>query len=74
MNEIGKLFIIFGIAIVGIGILFTFFDKIPLFGKLPGDINVKKENFQFYFPLTTSIILSVVLSFVFWLVSFLSKK
>ena len=74
MNEFGKLLIVFGIAIVGIGLFLTFFDKIPLLGKLPGDISVKKENFQFYFPLTTSIVLSVLLSFVFWLVSYLGKR
>ncbi|MBS4029267.1 MAG: DUF2905 domain-containing protein [Ignavibacteriales bacterium] len=74
MNEVGKLFIVFGIAIVGIGILLTFFDKIPLLGKLPGDISVKKDNFQFYFPLTTSIVLSVVLSLIFWMISNFSKR
>jgi len=74
MNEFGKLLIVLGLAIVGIGLFLTFFDKIPLIGKLPGDISVKKENFQFYFPLTTSIVLSVLLSFVFWLVSYLGKR
>ncbi len=74
MNEFGKLLIVLGLAIVGIGLFLTFFDKIPLLGKLPGDISVKKENFQFYFPLTTSIVLSVLLSFVFWLVSYLGKR
>ena len=74
MNEFGKLLIVLGLAIVGIGLFLTFFDKIPLLGKLPGDISVKKENFQFYFPLTTSIVLGVLLSFVFWLVSYLGKR
>ncbi|MBM4165728.1 MAG: DUF2905 domain-containing protein [Ignavibacteria bacterium] len=74
MNEFGKTFIILGIIIVGIGILLTFFDKIPLLGKLPGDISVKKENFQLYFPLTTSIVLSIGLSFILWLISYLSKR
>jgi hypothetical protein len=74
VQPFGKIFIIIGIAIVAMGIVMTFFDRIPLLGKLPGDISVKKDNFQFYFPLTTSIVLSVVLSLVIWLVANFSKK
>jgi hypothetical protein len=74
VQPFGKILIIIGIAIFAMGIVMTFFDKIPLLGKLPGDISVKKDNFQFFFPLTTSIVLSVVLSLVLWLVSSLSKK
>ncbi|AKF24802.1 membrane protein [Sulfurovum lithotrophicum] len=68
MEEIGKNIIIMGLVIVVIGVLLTFGDKLPFsLGKLPGDIVYKKENFSFYFPITTSIILSVVLSFLFYL-------
>ena len=67
MAEIGKIIIIIGIVIVLIGILLTFSDKLPFsLGKLPGDIVYKKENFSFYFPITTSIIISIILSLLFY--------
>ncbi len=61
--------VIFGIILVGVGLLLTFFNKIPLLGKLPGDIYVQKKNFTFYFPLATSVVVSVIFSLVFWLFS-----
>jgi len=60
--------------IVGIGVLLMFVDKIPFIGKLPGDINIKKDNFQFYFPITTSIVISIILSLIMWLISNVNKK
>jgi len=74
MTQPGKLLVLFGLMIVGIGVLLMFFDKIPFFGKLPGDISIKKENFQFYFPITTSIVISIAVSLIVWLVSSLSRK
>jgi hypothetical protein len=67
MQAIGKTLIIFGLIMVIAGVLMTFFNKIPFFGKLPGDIYVEKKNFSFYFPLTTSILVSMILSLLFWL-------
>ena len=68
MAEIGKGIIFIGIVIVIIGIVLTFSDKFPFsLGKLPGDIVYKKENTSFYFPITTSIIVSIVLSFLLYL-------
>ena len=67
MQEIGKTLIIFGIILIGVGLLLAFFNKIPFLGKLPGDIYIQKKNFSFYFPITTSILLSIVLSLIFWL-------
>jgi len=64
IGNFGKILIFFGIILVTIGILFIFAGKIPWFGKLPGDIYIKKENFVFYFPLATSILLSIVLSII----------
>lgn len=70
MNQTGKFLIIIGaIIIIIIGLLLYFFDKIPFLGKLPGDILVKRKNFTFYFPLMTSIILSIILSLIFYLLS-----
>lgn len=66
--QIGKLLMIAGGTILIIGILFYFFDKIPLLGKLPGDIMIKKKNFTIYFPLATSILLSLFLSLILYLI------
>jgi hypothetical protein len=67
MEFLGKTLIIFGIILIGIGLLLTFFNKIPLIGKLPGDIYIQKKNFTFYVPLMTSLLLSIILSLIFWL-------
>lgn len=68
-QQLGKTLIVVGGLILLVGLLLYFFDRIPLFGKLPGDIVVKKKNFTFYFPLATSIIISIVLSLLFYLIS-----
>ncbi len=68
-HSIGKVLIIAGISFIIIGILLTQFDKIPLIGKMPGDILVKKKNFTFYFPLATSIVISIVLTLIFYLIN-----
>lgn len=64
----GKMLIFAGIALVLIGVLFTFSKHIPWLGKLPGDIYIQKKNFSLYFPITTSIILSVILSVILILI------
>ena len=66
---IGKILILIGGIIVVIGILLLFAGKIPFLGKLPGDIFFKKGNFTFYFPLMTSIVISIVLTLIFYLIS-----
>ena len=58
--------VILGIAIVLIGVLWPWISKLPL-GRLPGDIVVDRPGFRFFFPLTTMIIASVVLSLILWL-------
>ncbi len=61
--QTGKWIIITGVVIVIAGILIYFFhDKLNWLGKLPGDIRIEKDNFRFYFPLTTMFIISVVLT------------
>jgi len=61
--QTGKWIIVAGIIVVVIGILIYFFhDKFNWLGKLPGDIRIEKENFRFYFPVTTMIIISIVLT------------
>jgi len=67
IGALGKSLIIFGVVLIGIGLLLIFFHKIPFLGKLPGDIYIQQKNFTFYFPLATSILLSIILSLIFWL-------
>ena len=68
MAEIGKSIIFIGIIIVIIGVVLLYSDRLPFnLGKLPGDITYKKENFSFYLPITSSIIISIVLSLLFYL-------
>ncbi len=67
--EFGKILIIIGLVIAIVGVLIAMGGKIPLIGRLPGDITVKGEKFTFYFPLATSILISIVLSLVFWFIS-----
>lgn len=62
-----KIFIVIGIIFLLIGLLYPFLSKIPIF-RLPGDIVVNKPNFKFYFPITSMIILSVILSLIMWIV------
>jgi hypothetical protein len=65
MPAIGKMLIILGVVLIIVGLGFLFGDKIPFIGKLPGDILIKKERFSFYFPITTSIIISIILTILF---------
>lgn len=70
MNEVsflGKILIFAGVILVLVGIIFIFSNKIPGIGKLPGDIYIQKKNFSFYFPITTSILISIVLSLILML-------
>ncbi|OGL39581.1 MAG: hypothetical protein A2149_05735 [Candidatus Schekmanbacteria bacterium RBG_16_38_11] len=67
-SDFGKTLIFIGILIVLIGLLFTFLPKIPFLGKLPGDIRIERKNFTFYFPLATSIIISIILTIIFSLI------
>ena len=67
MAGLGKSLIILGIIIIAFGIIVTFAGKIPWLGRLPGDIHIKRDNFTFYFPLATCIILSIFISLIFWL-------
>ncbi|MCH9047184.1 MAG: DUF2905 domain-containing protein [SAR324 cluster bacterium] len=64
---IGKLLIILGAVLFLLGVLFQLTGRLPWLGRLPGDIVIRRESFTFYFPLTTSILISVILSLVLWL-------
>ncbi|MBX2991611.1 MAG: DUF2905 domain-containing protein [Bacteroidetes bacterium] len=69
----GRILVVVGSVILLLGIGFMVWDKIPFLGKLPGDIRVEKENFRFYFPLTTGILLSIFISVILWIVSHFRK-
>lgn len=74
LNELGKLLLIIGGIVFLLGLLLSSAGKVPLLGKLPGDIVVKKKNFSFYFPLASCIILSVVLTALLYLVSNIFRR
>jgi hypothetical protein len=61
-----RLLITLGLILVVAGVLWPWLIKLGL-GRLPGDIVIERENFRFYFPITTSILISVILSVLFWL-------
>ena len=64
---LAKTFIVLGAVLILVGVVLSFAGKIPWLGRLPGDIAIKRENFSFYFPLTTCLLLSALLSLVFFL-------
>lgn len=72
MDEMPKLLIIAGALLLIIGLLWQFGSKFGL-GSLPGDINVEKGNFKFYFPAMTSIIISILLSLILFLIFWFRK-
>lgn len=63
---IGKFLILVGIIIIIVGVLLLMAGKIPYIGRLPGDIVIQRKNFTFYFPLATSILLSILITLVLW--------
>lgn len=62
MGDLGRMLMLFGGALVLVGLLLSLGGRLPWLGRLPGDIVIERENFRFYFPLATSIVLSLVLS------------
>lgn len=67
LQQIGRLLVFAGLVCAAVGALIFFAGKIPGLGRLPGDIIVQRKNFTFYFPLATSILISLVLTLLFWL-------
>jgi hypothetical protein len=68
-SETGKWIIGIGVIIILVGIIIYFFhDKLNWIGRLPGDIRIERENFRFYFPITTMILLSLVGTLILWLI------
>ena len=67
MASLGKIIVMAGVFLVVLGLILMFGEHIPFIGKLPGDIHIQKKNFSFHFPITTCIILSLLLTLVFHL-------
>ncbi len=67
MAGMGRMLIILGVVIAALGVIISLAGKGPWLGKLPGDIYIKRDNFTFYFPLATCVIISAVVSFLLWL-------
>ncbi|MDA8174825.1 MAG: DUF2905 domain-containing protein [Nitrospiraceae bacterium] len=68
MQDIGKFLLFTGVIIIVAGLFFLLAGKVHGIGRLPGDILVKRKNFTFYFPLATSILISLALTLIMWLI------
>lgn len=66
--SVGWSLVVLGLVIAGIGVICVFAPSIPWLGHLPGDIRIERENFRFYFPLMTCLLVSVMLTLVVWVV------
>jgi hypothetical protein len=66
MGDIGKLLVVLGLLIAAVGVVLLLFGRLPLVGRLPGDLHIQRGNWTFYFPLATSLVLSVILTLVLW--------
>ena len=69
IDSLGKMLILFGVVLALLGGLLLLAGKIPFLGRLPGDIVIRREHWSFYFPLTTSIVVSILLTLLFSLFS-----
>lgn len=68
MDSIGKLLIVFGLLIAAVGVILLLAGRLPWLGRLPGDIHIQRGNWTFYFPLATSLLVSIVLTLIFWVI------
>ncbi len=68
MNDVGKLLIVSGLLIAVVGVILVLAGRLPWLGRLPGDVYIQRGNWTFYFPLATSIVVSLALTTLFWLI------
>lgn len=73
IEQLAKITIIMGVILIFFGGVFWLFGKIPFMGKLPGDILIKKENFTFWAPITTTILISLIISLILTFIANLKK-
>lgn len=67
MSGIGRVLIIAGLVLLAAGLVVSLLPRFPWLGRLPGDILIRRENFSFFMPITTSLLLSLVVSLLIWL-------
>jgi hypothetical protein len=74
--QLGRFLVIAGVILVALGVILMTGSRFSSFGlgRLPGDITYRGKHFQFYFPIVTCLVLSVVLTLVFWVISFLTRR
>ncbi len=63
-GDLGKILVIFGLVVVGLGVWLIMFQRVPFIGRLPGDISVQGQGFSCFVPLATSIVLSILLTVI----------
>ena len=68
VSDVGKILVAFGLLIALTGVVLVLVGRVPWIGRLPGDIHIQRGNFTFYFPLATSLLLSVVLTLLLYIV------
>ena len=68
-SGMGRILIVIGLLIAAVGLVLSFAGKIPWLGRLPGDFFFRGKGFSFYFPLTTSILISVILTLILWFIN-----
>jgi hypothetical protein len=69
MGELARVMIIIGVVLIAIGLVLLVLPRFPFLGRLPGDILIKKEHLTFYFPLATSIVISIIISLILYLIN-----
>ncbi len=68
VNDVGRMLVVFGVLIALAGVALLLVGRVGWLGRLPGDIHIERGNWTFYFPLATSLLLSVVLTLVLWII------
>jgi len=68
VSELGKLLIVFGVLITLAGVVLVAVGRVPWLGRLPGDVNIERGHWSFHFPIVTSLLLSALLTLIFYLV------
>jgi hypothetical protein len=74
--QLGRFLVVVGVILVALGLIVMAGSRFSFFGlgRLPGDIAYRGKNFQFYFPLVTCLVLSVVATLLFWVISLLTRR
>jgi len=67
MHDIARMLVVFGLLIAFVGLALMLVSRVPWLGRLPGDIHIQRGGWTFYFPLATSLLLSLVLTLILWI-------